>query len=190
MTIIETKNKTLLFIHVPKTGGVSICGYFGALTSGHAPLSSFNPDLMQYYFKFAFVRDPYTRVVSCYEYLKNGGMNCKDKLDFERYCEPYGCFGQFIVKGLSYASTHQQHFIPQTYYTGSGGSTPQLDFIGKFENINNDFNKLLTIIGMGKTNFLPKKNSSGTEVYALTKMQKEIIYGIYREDFENFGYKK
>ena len=56
----------------------------------------FEPATFQSYFKFTFVRNPYDRLVSAFHYLKQGGMNEKDKAFKEQELSSFENFGDFV----------------------------------------------------------------------------------------------
>ena len=69
--IIDEEN--LIFVHIPKNAGTSICRYFNYLATYHETIYDFKetfPDKYNSYKKFAIVRNPYDRMVSWYFHLK------------------------------------------------------------------------------------------------------------------------
>lgn len=95
-----------IFVHVPKCGGVSINrALFGNLGGGHTSLEEyltvFSPSEFLSFFKFAFVRNPWDRVVSAYFFLKNGGLNQWDKDWFARELSEYETFESFVRQWLN-----------------------------------------------------------------------------------------
>src|SRR6185312_6788568 len=68
-----------IFVHIPKTGGVSLTNsLYGNRAGRHATLGTYQvvfPARAFYsYFKFAFVRNPWDRLYSAYRYLQAGAM--------------------------------------------------------------------------------------------------------------------
>jgi len=68
-----SKEHKSIFIHIPKNGGTSVCEALGMGKSYHYTYRWYNeehPDKWAQWFKFAIVRNPWDRLVSCYEYAK------------------------------------------------------------------------------------------------------------------------
>jgi len=176
-----------VFIHIPKTGGRSIekaldlqeyrsWRWIGRnpslITFGHASLSyeigkgRFYP---KGWFIFTFVRNPFDRFVSLYSFMTKQGQS-KDK--FKDFCRilnrvPAGIF------------SNQSKWLKDV----------NVDFIGKFENLANDFDRLCSILEV-EPKHLPHINSSEhlpwQEYYDDETL--EIVHKYYQEDFEKFGY--
>lgn len=128
---------------------------------------------------FTIVRNPYTKIVSSYKY---GTKNpTKDDLNI------------FIHQKLSNFEKNKYwnscHILPQYEYTEN--SKIKIDYILKFENMDNDFIDLMKKNNINITE-LPKKNSSKKPVSVsdLTQESKDLIYKVYKKDFELFGYNK
>lgn len=67
-----THDHKLIFIHVPKTGGRSVCEAFKQRFD-HFTIAHYQreyPGLFDKYWKFAIVRHPLDRMVSSYHYIK------------------------------------------------------------------------------------------------------------------------
>jgi hypothetical protein len=65
-----------------------------------------------------------------------------------------------------------------------------IDFIGKFENLQSDFNKVCSIIGIRKRE-LPLENVSLNKIKYkdfYNEKRKKIVHRIYRKDIEFFNY--
>jgi len=206
-----------IFVHIPRCGGNFINTFFEPMyieenldTKGpnvdgdnfeldHYPLHRYLklfPDCKNY-FKFAFIRNPWAKVLSDFFFKKygaeRGGMwgpctrfiNCK-KLEFPEYIRILDQKFQGVNQ-LKQTNQHLvSHFISYHDYIGDGS---ELDFLGRLENFSEDFSLLCKKFNI---NYIPedKKNSVEhlhyTEYYS--EKTKDIVYKLYQNDIENFGY--
>lgn len=138
------------------------------------------PPEIAHYFTFAFVRNPWERIVSCYFHKivtkrSNEFKECFDK-DFD-------FFVQFISKiDLTQSNPHiklQTHLIP----------VEQCDFIGRVDNFDEDFSFVCSQIGIEKIE-LPRIHQTAHEHYShyYTPKTRKIIAKLYKEDIEAFGF--
>jgi hypothetical protein len=134
------------------------------------------------YFKFAFVRNPWDWIFSHYTYtLKNvrhyRHKFVKDNFDnFNEYVE-YECLHK---RSKSY---NQNNFI----FDSSGAQI--VDFIGKFENINNDFQAICDKLEIDEK--IPHFNQSNKVSYKqhYSERSKDLVRDLYLRDIELFDYK-
>lgn len=140
----------------------------------------FNPNSHDNYFKFAFVRNPWDRVVSCY--FNKIVARCYPTFS-ECYGKSFEYFVDFIDRlNLSVADVHirlQTKLIP----------LDQVDFVGSLENFEDDLNYVLKTIGLENVT-IPKINATSRDHYSkyYTKRTANIIARKYQEDIEAFGY--
>lgn len=177
--VFDTSEINYIFCHIPKNAGTSITSRIKN-NMGHNIVDKNKTNLLI----LAFVRNPYDRFLSCYYYLRSGGSKSDiDMSDSREYVGDYD-ISNFITDKLLKASLNQQHFRPQSYWIPNGA-----DFIGRYENLQEDFDKMMDLINLPRQT-LPVINKSKRENHILTDEQKEIIYQIYKEDFDRFGYSK
>jgi hypothetical protein len=187
----------VIFIHVPKTGGQSVeQALFGRpLYLGHFRLVRYekeSPENFKSFYKFAFVRNPYTRMLSAYRYLM-AHSNWPEDIEFrDRTLSRYRDFENFIVNGLrqNQAIGRYPHFRPQIFQLKNSAGAIGVDFIGRFENLREDYETIRQRLGFGDP--LPWLNrsqplASGSHD-CFSGQTAAIVWEFYKEDFEAFGY--
>jgi hypothetical protein len=186
-----------IFIHIPKTAGISISKTLYGENKGHTKSLHFQKyDEMKFdrYYKFAFVRNPWDRFVSAFYYLKKGGRNKQDKNWSDKYIEEDESLGHFIIRLDKYQSfrlkvLRHQHFEPQINYLKDKSENLNIDFIGRFENLNNDFQRitdeLQVSVKLKQINI--NKEKDHYKIY-YNDQTKDIIGRIYAEDIKTLNY--
>ena len=107
-----------IFIHIPKTAGISVTqALFGNYADGHTTIKNYKkkflPQTVEKYFKFTFVRNPYDRLYSAYNFLKKGGMNAEDKQWADSNISEYNDFEDFVFNWLTKENAYgRTHFVP------------------------------------------------------------------------------
>jgi len=165
---VLNEERKIIFIHIPKTGGTSMCKrkFLQPVLEWHTSLQGLRTqhgDLdFNEYFKFAFVRNPYTRFISQME-----GEPSMEK--WKRYIE----------EKHSLART-QLSFIQLDGKIG-------VDFIGRYENLKEDWKEVCERIGVdSRLSFVNK-----TEKRFEGRLDREfvaLINSFYAVDFKEFGY--
>ena len=184
-----------IFIHIPKSAGTSLISALsnpvnpGARDINHLPFDPdaymFDPppphlrieDYVKYgyitkekldsYFKFAFVRNPWDRMVSEYKYRRH-----PSKYDFKTY----------LFKHYPRPSWTDEycHVIPQYDFIYDRNNNCLIDFVGKFENLQQDFEKLCLQLQLPSA-VLPHKNKSlslfrrDNSLYDMLKTTKDFF---------------
>jgi len=184
-----------LFIHIPRTGGSSIESQFNykenkdyTLSTKHWTLSDWKKTLdresFDNYFKFSFVRNPWDFTISKYKDVWFTGRS------------PGGPIGERAGKTLKYFLEHYKtpsHEKGETFHEYF--APEEMDFIGRFENRENDLNYITQKIGITidskihhrKIQMKDKNKKHYTEYYDDETIQ--IVAEQYKEDIEYFGYK-
>ncbi len=155
---------------------------------------NFSEYLTDAYFKFSFVRNPYTRILSCYldkiigiqkdVYLPKIGYSLTDNVSFKAFL--------LAIKEQTFFEM-DVHWMPQHILLGA--DKIPLDFIGRQENFDNDLAKVLSIITKSDSNAPNISNERPHAVGAnkkllqyLTKDTAQLIHEIYADDFRLYGY--
>ncbi len=183
-----------IFVHIPKAAGVSVNkSLFGNLGGGHRSIREYQDiypkKTFQRYFKFTFVRNPYERVFSAFSFLKKGGFNERDALWSKDYLSKFNNFEAFVKEWVNPENIYRKnHFTPQFEYLISKDGTIPLDFIGKVENMDQDFSFVCNKMNVPYT--LQHLNSSfkKTAEECMDDEMKSIIRKAYSKDFELFSY--
>ena len=178
-----------------------------AITIWHASYKSLiesNKMSLKYYkraFKFCFVRNPFDRLVSLYKYHKIQKLL---NLDFDKFVELlYNEFklkrvppvGLYNVKRFSSNSPLYHKWVFGNQYNEMiKWIPPDIGFIGRFENLESDTNKLLKILGYsGDPIKIPhvnvSKGNSDYKSYYKNEQTIKYVKAIYRHDISRFGYK-
>ena len=162
------------FVHVPKTAGCSISYTLEMKPGIHVPVSA----IPGYDFYFTFVRNPYDRLVSAYYYRQRGVA----KIPVGNYI-PH--FRQWLMDDRIRADmVVDEVFRPMVHYLDA-----PVDFIGRFENLQEDFDKVCEMIEVEpKRLVMDNIGTHPTWRELLDKKMRERVYHLYRQDFETFGY--
>ena len=195
-----------IFVHIPKSAGNSIKETLGIpkFPGGHFRIRDRQYEKCQKYFKFAFVRNPWDRFVSAYSYLKHGGIGVNHlgynpDLQYFNIVNKHDSFTDFIKSKCWMEDTQETphknrsnrpwlHFDSCHEYVIIDGQIG-VDFIGKTENLQEDFNTICDKIGIPRQQ-LPHKNKSKHKHYTeyYNDETKEIVAKYYAKDIESFGY--
>lgn len=153
------------------------------------------------FFKFAFVRNPWSRILSCYKNRISDDPNLNHGIYEDGVFKPWKqMYGPKFWAGMSFkefvnevflisGEFAESHFRSQhTFLTDSKGELLP-DFIGKFENLQEDFNIVCKEIGI-KAVTLPRLMNSDHKHYSkyYDEETKILIGRRYKKDIELFGY--
>ncbi len=185
----ETKT---VFIHIPKTAGISLINaiYGNVNGGGHRTFNFYKyiygEDIANF-FTFSFVRHPYSRLYSAFNYLKQGGINSHDKKAFETHLIHFKNFKDFVLNGLNEKLINEIiHFTPQSNFICDARNSILIDFVGKYENIANDISYIENKINFSLS--LPHLNKSNLNNVKMDDKVKSRIFDIYKRDFKIFNY--
>lgn len=181
-----------IFIHIPKTAGSSVLYSLFGEPSRHVPYFVYqrtNPGKFGRYFKFAFVRNPWDRLVSSYFYLRNGGSGGEDKDWSDRNLVRYPDFRSFVHGWVNEQNVMTwRHFVPQSYYVLDRNGAMMLDFLGRYERLAEDFRHIADRLGRNVA--IKAMNASEHAPYSsyYDEETSAIVRRVYARDIEAFGY--
>lgn len=189
-----------IFIHVPRTAGTSVTRALNRKRLRHYPISryaAFDRDRFRRYFKFAFVRNPWDRMLSAYAHLRrdpDDPARFPDTIWGQKHVTPHRDFEAFVL-ALRQPSVRRTvmsyiHFRPQlTWLTLPGSTRVEMDFVGRFERLPDDF--AIVAERLGAEADLPRFNASSRGSYkdAYTDEMHNIVGELYAADIAAFDYR-
>lgn len=192
---IGTTHK-FIFVHIPKTAGISIAAALDlACTQCHYPAreikqilnkAEFGKIIWQNYFKFSFVRNPWSWIISnlffhanifnipidpstfLTDWMTNGQINITNELTLR--------ISRIMERG-------QYSFLSEE-------DTLLVDFVGKFENLQQDFEYICNEIGVPQTILLHKNKTREYKHYTeyYNEDAKQFIATKFAKEIKSFGY--
>lgn len=213
-----------VFIHIPKAAGTTVTRTLSQLTHyrdqeiggtelGEAAQKYFmkrfgirkhsraedvmnvmGRDVYMSYFRFAFVRNPYTRLASAYHFLKSwDGLSQEYRDQLNRYPD----FCSFLESDLWTSANPGRGpdgiFQPQVHWLFSREAEPKLlvDFIGKTEHMSADMDAIMKRIDANSNTQDAGRANSSPRYELPQKWDHEIVKRIqneYKQDFSVLGY--
>lgn len=182
-------NGPYIFIHINKTAGTSIGKAIGLPVKDHLTarevIARIGKEQWQKAYTFTLVRNPWDKVVSHYEYRRK-----KNKTEI-------------AARGISFADwvkmtygadkdtfyyNNPRSFQAQVEWLKDEKGKISLDYIGKLESINEDFNHIKHAIGLDAE--IPHLNASKRANYQsyYDDETRDIVAHWFREDIKEFGY--
>jgi hypothetical protein len=186
-----------IFVHITKCAGISVgMSLFGNLGGGHLRITHyqliFSQREFEEYFKFTFVRNPWDRLVSAFQFLIKGGTNKVDRAWSARNLARIPDFDTFVRGWVNRKNVNSwKHFVPQYKFVCEPRSeVPKVDFIGYFECLAEDFAYIQQKIGSNSDLKHLNKTEGAKKDYRdyYTDATRKIVEDVYAEDIRIFGY--
>ena len=165
------------------------------------PIDALQRFLYPGFYRFAFVRNPWDRLVSCYRdkindevggytefTVRPGVANCLARFDAFQADMPFDAFVEAVASIPD--SEADEHFRSQHTFVTNRKGMMTADFIGRYERLADDFQIVRLSTGLPEIE-LPRlqaarKAAKYLEYY--TPKTRELVAERYREDIEMFAY--
>ena len=198
--MIYNKQYEFLYIHVPRTAGTAFKqnmrrfnrvdmsrpyeGDWEHSTARDA-IKYFDEDVWNNLFKFAFVRNPWDRAVSFYHYRKNSNQpeTNTSNSTFREYILDSENHGR-IFSHIGSLEVSQYDML----YSEDGKCL--VDYVGRFENLVDDVNEVMSRIHLSRMAMRIKAKASEHDHYRnyYDDETREFIAKKFSKDIEVFGY--
>ena len=194
--MIISHDHKFIFIHTIKAAGWSIKGginafdhdafvksrnypWYNCHMKPHEIMEKVGKTVWDEYFTFAFVRNPWDWLVSLYHYM----MEKEGHWQHQEIAE-LGGFDRYIERICRGRDKGQSKFV-----IGKDGREIIIDFIGRFERLQEDYEKIcarleVRAIKLRKVNYSQHKDY---RTYYDERL-KELVAKTFAEDIERFGY--
>ena len=194
---LHCKKYNYIFIHNPKCAGTTMSilleriGPCGGAGSGHKSIQEYKNEgiAIDNMFKWGFVRNPYDRVLSAYKYhlgfidkFVSTGIPLDDLSTFETYVHNL----QKNMPGALHEPKGLQHLQHQHKYLCIDGKKA-LDFIGKYENLKNDWGRVCGTLFQSTPDIEGESNNVGELEVAATHGKEESLKRLITEEYQNRG---
>ncbi len=196
-----------IFIHIPKNGGTSIGrSLFGDFEGNHMPIGTYqliyDRETFERLFKFCVSRNPYDRLLSAYRFFRNGaervpyaGVNdVSRRPELQDATSAFETFEQFVIEWLNPARLRQhEHFRPQYRFTCAPNGRQRVDYVGRFESMEESFAHIAERLGVDATLIHDRKSvraddDVATYVDAYTPEMRKVVEDFYAKDLRLFDY--
>lgn len=176
-------------VHIPKTAGVSIRSLFGKPTDKYMHIKPDNPIYQEYwnnYFRFVFVRNPWDRFLSGYQFSLEGRGNPK----MYKYVTRFDDFNDFVKNANFDIVLKDGRFEPQVnWFYHTTGEMVLYNYVGQVESLEENLfdicrNIKMPFFGISKLN--TTNHPDYREIYS--RESKRIIAEMYKKDIERFNY--
>ncbi len=166
--------------------------------SGHTPIGDllqsgvFTQEWYDSCFKFAFVRNTWTRLASCFEFYRKTGFRRRKTHPFNTYLLLFCDFIGFIVSGKG----ERIEFGPWPKFNLQQSAWLQwgVDFVGRFENMVEDWEHVCYMAGVPHK-LLPKWNSAKGDLRwksdyrdYYTDKTAALVADYWSEEIDRFGF--
>lgn len=179
-----------IFLHINKTAGTSVGRAIDLPLKRHRTareiIGQIGRARWESAWKFTFVRNPWDRAVSLYEYRR-----MKDRTGVGSSGISFGDWVQRVFDEDPDPVYHNnsRSFMPQCDWLKDDRGEIDLDFIGRFEHLARDFAQVAERVAPGAE--LPRLNASKRSAFTsyYDAASRDMVARWFAEDIERFGYR-
>ncbi|UKM63636.1 sulfotransferase family protein [Flavobacteriaceae bacterium GSB9] len=197
-----------VFIHIPKNAGTAISKSFGIETSKHNTVKEYISAMGEKKYgsmlSFAFVRNPFSRFISLYNYARMEESYYHSSINPDKAI--YGKHMDYDI--LKHASIEEAalllkagklvHNPPHTqwhtqcFWLKDQNKNLNVKYLGRFEDVDFHLRNLRQLLGCKEVRALSKLNASSKTTLdyrgLIDKGTRAVLEDVYKEDLETFNY--
>lgn len=191
-----------IFIHIPKCAGTSITDTLDRQNnfkkfinykdfslrlmtgrnlqhSTYSRIKALHPFKFNSYFKFSFVRNPFDRMHSEYHWRRKWDRTIENK-----------SFEEMLQEIPTFRNRREPHFKQQTDFIYTKRNKLMVDFVGRFETLEQDFRNVATELGVKQADLkvLNRSRSSTSYRSGYSDQAQELIKQFFAKDLDLLEY--
>lgn len=193
------RERRFAFLHIPKTGGTAVRRALGGWRepvrawlggdgykhdTARRARELYGEDVLERYFTFCFVRNPWERLVSHYCYHREGRGSARARSTIA-FCRRHG-FREFVLESTNRDVWQEPQLDGITLEDGRVA----VDFAGRFERLQDDFEFVCRRLGIARPRLLPRNRSHHPDYTTFyDPVTRERVARLHARDIEAFGYR-
>lgn len=186
-TLRERHLRSYVFIHINKTGGSSIEKALGVGLDHSTALEKYQQlgaTAWAKKFRFTVVRNPWDKVVSHYHYRVKTNQTglAAGQIPFDQWLQRV-----YVDRDPQYYDKPRM-FMPQRRWLVNEQGEMLVEFVGRFENLEEDFTAICGRLGVQAELGHAKPSSRGSYRDYYDPASRELVAEVFAEDLEAFGY--
>jgi len=195
--VIVSKTHKFIFVHIPKNAGTSVRNSLMPFADGNALANqkTKHEDLPTFfarhgasfpdYFKFAFVRNPWDRIVSFYFFLR---QHMSDEISEIQAVDDFKTFLRLLDRDVAWLKSRHSARQQMAFIVDDDNKL-LVDFVGRYENLSADYVSACRRVGIKSA--IGHDNKSDHLRYAAyyDDWGRDFVARRYRDDIDCFGYK-